>query len=180
LRVRPQKPKPVGGIEPPPAPAQKAAEGDTGVFGWFGAGGGSSSLRPEDRKGVAVNAYLWRASLDTLSFMPMDQIDPFGGVIKSGWWVPPATPNERIRVRRDPRHAPEGRSAPGNRVQGNQEAHRRVGSYGRPDPETVTKLENIILNKARAMKIQLRVARPRFIWCRARPDAASLIAGEGW
>lgn len=151
----PEKPKPTADIEPPPAPADKGDKSDSGIFGWFGGSGSSSGLRPEDRKGVAVNAYLWRASLDTLSFMPMDQIDPFGGVVKTGWWVPPSTPNERIRVFvviLDTRLRAEAL-----RVTVFKEIKKPTGEWEATaalDPETVTKLENIILNKARAMKIQ--------------------------
>jgi hypothetical protein len=47
---------------------------------------------------IQVNAYLWRASLDTLAFMPLVSADPFGGVIITDWYVPPATPNERFKV----------------------------------------------------------------------------------
>ena len=38
---------------------------------------------------IGVNAYLWRASLDTLSFMPLVQTDSNGGVIVTDWFVPP-------------------------------------------------------------------------------------------
>jgi len=151
----PDRSQPTAQIEAPPAPKAPANEGDTGIFGWFGGGSSSSGLRPEDRKGVAVNAYLWRASLDTLSFMPMEQIDPFGGVIKSGWWVPPATPNERIRVFvaiLDTRLRAEAL-----RVSVFKETKTPTGEWetvAAMDPETVTKLENIILNKARMMKNQ--------------------------
>lgn len=47
---------------------------------------------------VAVNAYLWRASLDTLAFMPLASADPFGGVIISEWFAPTETPDERFKV----------------------------------------------------------------------------------
>ncbi len=47
---------------------------------------------------VVVNAYLWRASLDTLAFMPLASADPFGGVIISEWYAPPETPEERFKV----------------------------------------------------------------------------------
>jgi hypothetical protein len=47
---------------------------------------------------VAVNAFLWRAALDTLAFMPLASADPFGGVIISDWYAPPDTPNERFKV----------------------------------------------------------------------------------
>ena len=41
---------------------------------------------------------LWRASLDTLSFMPLASADPFGGVIITDWYQPPAAPGERFKV----------------------------------------------------------------------------------
>jgi hypothetical protein len=47
---------------------------------------------------VAVNAFLWRASLDTIAFMPLASADPFGGVIISDWYSPPQTPQERFKV----------------------------------------------------------------------------------
>jgi hypothetical protein len=47
---------------------------------------------------VAVNAFLWRASLDTISFMPLASADPFGGVIITDWFAPPETPGERFKV----------------------------------------------------------------------------------
>jgi hypothetical protein len=48
--------------------------------------------------GVTVNSYLWRASLDTVSFMPLASADPFGGVILTDWYTAPETPDERYKV----------------------------------------------------------------------------------
>jgi len=48
--------------------------------------------------GIQVNAYIWRATLDTLSFMPLVSADPFGGVVITDWYSPPATPNERFKA----------------------------------------------------------------------------------
>jgi len=48
--------------------------------------------------GVAVNAFLWRASLDTLSFMPLSSADPFGGVIITDWYTPPQSKGERFKI----------------------------------------------------------------------------------
>jgi len=48
--------------------------------------------------GIGVNAFLWRATLDTLSFMPLASADPFGGVVITDWYAPPAAPNERFRA----------------------------------------------------------------------------------
>lgn len=48
--------------------------------------------------GLGVNAYLWRAALDTLSFMPLSSADPFGGVIITDWYTPSAANGERFRA----------------------------------------------------------------------------------
>ncbi len=48
--------------------------------------------------GIGVNAFLWRATLDTLSFMPLSSADPFGGVIITDWYQPPGTGGERFRA----------------------------------------------------------------------------------
>lgn len=50
------------------------------------------------QNGLGVNSYLWRASLDTVSFMPLASADPFGGVILTDWYTPEATPNERLKL----------------------------------------------------------------------------------
>jgi len=47
---------------------------------------------------LGVNAYLWRGALDTLSFMPLASADPFGGVIITDWYSPPAVTNERFKA----------------------------------------------------------------------------------
>ncbi|HXV74187.1 MAG TPA: DUF3576 domain-containing protein [Sphingomonadales bacterium] len=146
----PEKPAPTVEAPPPPAPVQTAeAQTGGGVFDWFGSSGST-----DKRKGVAVNAYLWRASLDALSFMPMDQTDPFGGTIKTGWYTPDATPNERLRVAV---YILDSRlRADALRVSVFKEVKKPTGDWvdSTVDPETVTKLENLILNKARALKIQ--------------------------
>lgn len=38
---------------------------------------------------VAVNRYLWTASLDVLDFLPIEAVDPFTGVIVTGFGTPP-------------------------------------------------------------------------------------------
>jgi hypothetical protein len=58
-------------------------------------GGGTGSGGPV---GVGVNSYLWRATLDTVSFMPLASADPFGGVIITDWFSPNESPGERFKV----------------------------------------------------------------------------------
>ncbi|MGE0226538.1 MAG: DUF3576 domain-containing protein [Acetobacteraceae bacterium] len=48
--------------------------------------------------GMNVNAYLWRAALDTLAFMPLSSADPFGGVIITDWYAPPVAQGERFKA----------------------------------------------------------------------------------
>ena len=38
---------------------------------------------------VEVNKYLWNASLEVLNFLPVESVDPFTGVIVTGFGVPP-------------------------------------------------------------------------------------------
>ena len=47
---------------------------------------------------LGVNSYLWHASLDTLSFMPLQSADPFGGVIITDWYTPADAPGERFKA----------------------------------------------------------------------------------
>ena len=63
--------------------------GDRGTGGGGGAGG---------PPGVGVNSYLWRATLDTVSFMPLASADPFGGVIITDWYSPAEAQSERFKV----------------------------------------------------------------------------------
>jgi Domain of unknown function (DUF3576) len=63
----------------------------------FSLGGGAKPL-PAAPAGLGVNAFLWRASLDTLSFMPLASADPFGGVIITDWYANPEKPDERFKA----------------------------------------------------------------------------------
>ena len=48
--------------------------------------------------GMPVNALLWRAALDIASFVPLDDIDTFGGSIVTEWYVPENQPNKRLKL----------------------------------------------------------------------------------
>ena len=60
--------------------------------------GGGTPRAATATQGIGVNAYLWRATLDTLSFMPLLTADPWGGVVNYDWYVNPQTPNERFKA----------------------------------------------------------------------------------
>ena len=114
-----------------------------------GAGGGGG--------GIGVNSFLWRASLDTISFMPLSSADPFGGVIITDWYTPPEAPAERFKLSvyimgRELR-------ADGVRVAVFRQRINRRGTWmdSTMKSDTATNLENQILIRAR----QLRLAATR-------------------
>ena len=46
---------------------------------------------------IGVNSYLWRATLDTLAFMPLASADPYGGVVNTDWYINPEKSDERFK-----------------------------------------------------------------------------------
>lgn len=60
-------------------------------------GGSKVRTSGENAAAIGVNGYLWRASLDTLSFMPLSSADPYGGVIVTEWYINPEKPDERFK-----------------------------------------------------------------------------------
>jgi len=59
---------------------------------------GGSKPASRVQTGIGVNAYLWRATLDTFSFMPLANADPWGGVVNYDWYSSPQTPDERFKA----------------------------------------------------------------------------------
>ena len=100
---------------------------------------------------IGVNSYLWRASLDTLSFMPLLQTDSNGGVIVTDWYANPKNPGERVKV--TVTILDQDLRADALRVA----ASRQVAQAGLwvdapVQAATVQKLEDIILTKARDLR----------------------------
>jgi len=65
-----------------------------------GACGGAHKAPPQratPANAIGVNSYLWRATLDTLAFMPLASADPYGGVIVTDWYLNPEKPDERFK-----------------------------------------------------------------------------------
>lgn len=119
----------------------------------IGTGGGNEQqATAPDGGGVGVNSFLWRATLDTVSFMPLASADPFGGVIITDWYAPPQTPDERFKVNvlilsRDLR---------ADGVRATVFKQRRVEGQWLDQPvdtATATQLENAILKRARELRI---------------------------
>lgn len=124
----------------------------------FGEGGAIFGRKKDDEgsgsgSGIGVNSFLWRASLDTVSFMPLASADPFGGVILTDWYAPEATPDERFKVNifiLDKQLRSDGLKVTVFRQKLSK------GNWRDADvaPETKRELEDSILTRAR----QLRVA----------------------
>jgi hypothetical protein len=89
------------GVADYPNPTQEKYE-ETGGSLLGGEGGFRlGDITGKDREGgsgIGVNSFLWRASLDTISFMPLISADPFGGVIITDWYAPPESPGERVKI----------------------------------------------------------------------------------
>ncbi|NQW01514.1 MAG: DUF3576 domain-containing protein [Rhodospirillales bacterium] len=68
------------------------------IFGEGGLNLFSSKGGNTEGGALGVNSFLWRASLDTIQFMPVNSADPFGGVIITDWYAPPESPNERLKL----------------------------------------------------------------------------------
>ncbi|HWT13266.1 MAG TPA: DUF3576 domain-containing protein [Allosphingosinicella sp.] len=69
----------------------------------FGGGSSGGDVRRADLAAsqtttIGVNAYLWRAAIETLSFAPLAQSDSSGGVIATDWYSNPENPSERVKV----------------------------------------------------------------------------------
>lgn len=127
---------------------------DRGGVSIFGGAGGSSGGGGA-QAGIGVNSYLWRASLDTLNFMPLTSADPFGGVIITDWYSDAAAPNERFkatvyildtRLRADALNVSIFR-------QTNQGGAWTDASV---DPDTEIQIENAILTRARQLRLNSR------------------------
>lgn len=71
--------------------------GDETVFGELSLGGDSKGRR-QGESFSTVNYYLWRATLETLDLGPLESADPFGGVIITDWFSLAEAPGSQFRV----------------------------------------------------------------------------------
>jgi hypothetical protein len=144
-----------------PVPAQGYEAGVRRYGSVFGGEGGLTILggdeeqqsQPGAGSGITVNAFLWRASVDTISFMPLSSADPFGGILLTDWYQPPETPGERFKVNvfiltRDLR-------ADGIRAAVFKQQKGAEGEWidAAVEQQTITDLENAILKRARELRI---------------------------
>jgi len=102
--------------------------------------------------GMPINQYLWRASIETIDFMPLASADPFGGMIITEWYTSETNLNERCKLN----IFINGAELKTNNL--------KVSSFCQvyknenwvnisSNPENNNKLENAILNKAKKLKL---------------------------
>ena len=101
--------------------------------------------------GMPVNALLWRAALDIASFVPLDDVDTFGGSIVTEWYVPKDQRNRRLKLA----VFVVGLELRSDAIQVRAYVQNRDGdgwtSAGR-DADLGRKLENLILTRARELR----------------------------
>lgn len=145
------------GSTPPPDPSADFYDGHGSLTGGDGAiniFGGRSDDRSGVGSGIGVNAFLWRASLDTIGFMPIASADPFGGVILTDWYSPPETPNERMKL--NVFILDRTLRADGVRVTAFRQTRSNASAAWQDAPvsrETARQLEDTILSRAREYRI---------------------------
>ena len=102
---------------------------------------------------IGVNSYLWRASLEAVSFAPLLQADSNGGVIVTDWYANPSNPGERVKVTIT--ILDQDLRADALRVAASRQVAQGGGWVDAPvQAATVQKLEDIILTKARELRRQ--------------------------
>lgn len=103
---------------------------------------------------IGVNSFLWRASLDTLKFMPLSSADPYGGVIITDWYANPNVPNERFKATvyiLDTRLRADALAVSINKQQLTVNGWSDVAI----DPDTELQIENAILTRARELRLDI-------------------------
>lgn len=123
----------------------------------FGPGGigifGGDEETTKGGGGIGVNSFLWRATLDTLAFMPLASADPFGGVIITDWFQSPNQPNERFKLTvyiLDRRLRADGIKVSVFRQERDASG---VWQDVVTNPQTAVQVENAILTRARQLRI---------------------------
>lgn len=119
-------------------------------------GGGSaksSRMQAAQVNTIGVNAFLWRAAMETASFAPLASADSMGGVIVTDWYANPGNPNERVKLTIS--ILDQDLRADALRVNASRQVIEGTTWVDAPvQAATVQKLEDIILTRARDMRRQ--------------------------
>ena len=128
---------------------------DGGGFRLFG-GRRAAQANPNAQGSLGVNGFLWRASLDTLSFMPLVSADPYGGLIITDWYTNPEKVDERFKATvyiLDTRLRADGLNVAIQKQARGPDGQWRDTAV---TPQTETDIENAILTRARQLRVNGR------------------------
>lgn len=131
----------------------------------FGPGGidlfGGKKREDDGGGGIGVNSFLWRASLDTLAFMPITSADALGGVILTDWYTFADSPNERFKL--NVYILGRALRADGVRVSSFRQTRDPSGTWrdAAVPKETAIKIEESILTRARQLRQETMAQRSR-------------------
>jgi len=110
-----------------------------------------TTLAPSRVTTIGVNAYLWRAAVDTVSFAPLLQADANSGVIITDWYANPRAPGERVKLTVS--ILDQDLRADALRVAASRQVQQNGAWVDAPvTAATVQKLEDIILTRARDLR----------------------------
>ena len=110
-----------------------------------------TQLAPSRMTAIGVNAYLWRAAVDTVSFAPLLQADANSGVIITDWYIQPNSPGERVKLTVS--ILDQDLRADALRVAASRQTFQNGIWVDAPvTAATVQKLEDIILTRARDLR----------------------------
>lgn len=115
---------------------------------------GSEKDKESGKNPLGVNSFLWRATLDTLSFLPISAADPFGGTVLTDWYEAPEAPGERYKVNviildRQLR-------ADSVKITTFRQLKDKAGNWkdAPSDPKLGRKLEDTVLTRARELRVK--------------------------
>lgn len=101
-----------------------------------------------------VNSFLWKGALDSVSFMPLSSADAVGGIIVTDWYISQDQPNERVKmtIQINDRQL----RADALKVDVFKQTKAKNGNWVnvQADSETAVQMENIILSKARDLRVK--------------------------
>lgn len=103
---------------------------------------------------LGVNSFLWRATLDTLAFLPLASPDPFGGVITTDWYEDPEARGERFKV--NALILDRNLRASSLKITVFRQTRNKTGQWedAAVDATMGRKLEDTVLTRARQMRVQ--------------------------
>ena len=116
-------------------------------------GGATAISSGAGARTLGVNSYLWHATLDTLSFIPLSSADPFGGVVITDWYTSPQVPTERMKV--TVYILDRNLRADGLKVAVFRQTKGADGGWADAQvaTDTATRLEDAILTRARELRL---------------------------